>query len=118
MNTYENIDEYISNFPEDVQKILNKIRNTIKKTSPKSIEAISYGIPTFKLNGKNLVHFAGYKKHIGFYPTSFPMSFFKKELSKYKCSKGTIQFQIDEPVPFDLIVKITEYRIGEILNNN
>lgn len=117
MLKYTNIDEYISNFPNDVQIILGKIRKTIQKAAPGAVEAISYGIPTFKLNG-NLVHFAAYKNHIGFYPTSSPINFFKKQLDKYKCSKGAIQFPINEPIPFDLIIEITEYRVAENANKN
>lgn len=106
------IDEYISQFPKDVQMILNKIRQLIKECAPKAEEAFAYGIPTFKLNG-NLVHFAAFKKHIGFYPTPSGIKQFKKELSNYKTAEGTIRFPIDEPIPYDLIKKIVKYRVKE-----
>lgn len=109
---YETIDEYISTFPTEVQSKLEKIRAFIHKTAPEATEAIKYQIPTFALNG-NLVHFAAFKTHIGFYPTSSPMGTFKKDLEKYKTSKGAIQFPIDEPIPFGLIEKIVKFRVKE-----
>ena len=90
------------------------MRRTIRKAAPESVEAISYGIPTFKLDGRNLVHFAGWKNHIGFYPTPAAMKAFGKELSRYKGGKGSLQFQLDEPIPFDLIRKIVAARVQEI----
>lgn len=111
---YRTIDEYIINFPPNVQNILQKIRQLIKDLAPKANETISYQIPTFKLNG-NLVHFAAYKNHIGFYPTPSAIKEFKKELSKYKLGKGTIQFPINQPIPYDLIKKIVKFRINENL---
>ena len=110
MNGYKNVDEYIENFSGQVQKKLTKIREVIRKNAPEANEAISYGMPTFKLNG-NLVHFAAYKSHIGFYPTPSAIEAFSKELAKYKCSKGAIQFPIDKPVPFDLVKKIIRFRV-------
>lgn len=109
---YKDIDEYIATFPEDVQIILEKIRNTIHEAAPDATEAISYQMPTFKLNG-NLVHFAAYKKHIGFYPTPNGVSGFKEELSKYPTSKGAVQFPLDRPIPYDLIKRIVKFRVGE-----
>jgi len=109
---YKDIDAYIATFPEDVQIILEKIRNTIHEAAPDATEAISYQMPTFKLNG-NLVHFAAYKKHIGFYPTPNGVSGFKEELSKYPTSKGAVQFPLDRPIPYDLIKRIVEYRVEE-----
>ena len=106
------IDEYIAQFPEDVQKILQKVRKTIQKVAPDAQEKINYGIPTFTLNG-NLVHFAGFKSHIGFYPTPSGIEKFKKELSKYEGAKGSVKFPLDQPIPFDLIKKITEFRVQE-----
>lgn len=106
------IDEYIETFPIDVQKILQSVRKTIKNSAPKAEEAISYGIPTFKLNG-NLVHFAAYQNHIGFYPASSGVRTFAKELTAYKTSKGTIQFPIDQPMPLALIRKIVKFRVKE-----
>jgi uncharacterized protein YdhG (YjbR/CyaY superfamily) len=110
----ESVDEYISTFPEDIQIILQKIRKTVRQSAPKAEETISYRIPTFKLNG-NLVHFAAFKDHIGFFPTSSPRRAFKKELAKYKGGKGTIQFPLDKPIPYVLIKKITRYRVKENL---
>ncbi len=106
------IDEYIDTFPIDIQEILQRIRQAIKKSAPKAEEAISYGIPTFKLNG-NLVHFAAYKNHIGFYPASSGVRTFAKELTAYKTSKGTIQFPIGQPMPLALIRKIVKFRVKE-----
>ena len=106
------IDEYIETFPIDVQKVLQQIRRTIKSSAPNAEEAISYMIPTFKLYG-NLVHFAAYKNHIGFYPASSGVRTFAKELTPYKTSKGTIQFPIDQPMPLGLISKIVKFRVKE-----
>lgn len=108
MKEYKNIDEYIDNFPEKTQKILTTIRTMIQKVAPEAKEKIGYGIPTFTLNGKNLVHFAAYEDHIGFYPGSTPISDFARDLEGYKTSKGTVQFPLDKPIPYDLIEKITE----------
>lgn len=109
---YKDIDEYISTFPDNIQKILKEIRQTIKKAAPEAAEVISYKIPTFKLNG-NLVHFAAFKNHIGFYPTPSGIEKFKKELLPYKVSKGTVQFQLDKPIPLNLITKIVKFRVKE-----
>lgn len=113
----KSIDEYISAFPHDIQVILKKIRLTIRECAPKAEEAISYNIPTFKLGG-NLVHFGVFKDHIGFFPTSSPRCVFKKELSKYKGGKGTIQFPLDQPIPYALIKKIVKYRVKESLGKS
>ena len=110
--TAKDIDEYIAGFPKDIQKTLNKIRSTIKKAAPKAEEAISYQIPTFRLNG-NLIHFAAYKNHIGLYPAPRAVEKFKKELERYGNSKATIKFPLDEPVPYDLITKIVEFRVKQ-----
>lgn len=107
------IDEYIKTFPEDVQIILTKMRKTIQAVAPRSVEGISYGIPTFKLNGKNLVHFAGWKTHIGFYPAPSGASTFSKELARYKAGKGSAQFPLDEPIPFELVKRIVIFRVEE-----
>lgn len=106
------IDEYIAEFPETVQKQLEEIRALIKKTAPEAEEAIKYAIPTFILNG-NLVHFAAFKNHIGLYPTPSGMVAFADELSKYKSGKGSVQFPLDELMPFDLIEKIVRFRVDE-----
>lgn len=111
---FETIDEYIAEFPEDIQNILEKIRKTIQDTVPEAEEAISYGMPTFKLQG-NLIHFAAYKNHVGFYPAPSGIEAFKEEISKYKSSKGAIQFPLDEPIPYDLVEKIVIFRVNENL---
>jgi uncharacterized protein YdhG (YjbR/CyaY superfamily) len=103
------VDTYISNFPEAVQIKLNAIRVAIRKAAPNAEEAISYMIPTFKLNG-NLVHFAGYKTHIGFYPGPAGIEAFKNELVSYETSKGTVQFPLDKPLPLKMISAITKFR--------
>lgn len=113
-NTFTGIEEYISEFPSDVQKILNQIRATIKKAAPKATEVISYGMPAFKQN-KVLVYFAVGKNHIGFYPTPNPIKIFSKELEAYKTSKGAIQFPLDIKIPLTLILKITKFRVKEDL---
>ncbi|EMM77613.1 PF08818 domain protein [Leptospira santarosai str. 2000030832] len=109
---FKDIDDYISRFPEDVRKILEELRSAIRKAAPKAEEKISYQIPTFVFGG-NLVYFAAYKKHIGFYPTSSGISAFRKELIEYKTSKGAVQFPIDRPLPLKLIAKIVAYRVKE-----
>ena len=105
------IDAYIAAFPPEVQAILEEIRQTIRTEAPDAVEAISYAIPTFKLNGRNLVHFAAFKNHISFFPTGSGVEAFQKELASYKVSKGTIQFPMGQPVPLDLIRRITAYRV-------
>lgn len=110
---YKTIDAYIKTFPEDVQTILEKIRQTIQKAAPEAVEAISYQMPTFKLNGTNLVHFAAWKNHIGFYPTPSGTEAFQKELSPYKAAKGSVQFPLDKPIPFALVKRIVLFRIKE-----
>jgi uncharacterized protein YdhG (YjbR/CyaY superfamily) len=111
-NRFETIDEYIQTFPKDIQRILERIRKTIKEAAPGASEAISYQMPTFKLNG-NLVHFAGYENHIGFYPTPSGTEAFKKEVSGYKSGKGSVQFPLDKPIPYSLIKKIVKFRVKE-----
>jgi len=110
---FKTIDSYIKTFPEDVQIILEKIREMIQKAVPEATEAISYGMPTFKLNGKNLVHFAGWKSHIGFYPIPSGIKAFKKDLSPYKKAKGSVQFPLGKPIPYDLVKKIVIFRMKE-----
>ena len=106
----KNIDEYIAAYPEDIQQMLQSIRNTVHKAAPMAEEAIKYAIPTFVLNG-NLVHFAAFKNHIGFYPAPQGLEAFKEELSKYKGSKGAVQFPLDKPMPLALISRIVKYRV-------
>jgi uncharacterized protein YdhG (YjbR/CyaY superfamily) len=108
------IDEYIAGFPPDVQAILQKIRATIHDAAPDADEAISYRMPTFKLEG-NLVHFAAFKDHVGFFPTSSGVANFEDELSAYDTSKGTIRFPLGEPIPYDLIARIVKFRVKENL---
>ncbi len=108
------IDEYIKTFPENVQIILEKIRQTIRKAAPEATEAISYEMPTFKLNG-NLVHFAAFKNHIGFYPIPSGIEAFKEELSPYIRGKGTLQFPLGKPIPYEMVEKIVVFRVKENL---
>jgi len=112
MKAFRTIDSYIDDYPKEVQPLLQKLRKVIKKAAPKAEEAISYGIPTFKYHG-TVVHFGAYKKHIGFYPGSAAIKKFAKDLKKYNVSKGTVQFQLDEPIPYDLVKKITEHRVKD-----
>jgi uncharacterized protein YdhG (YjbR/CyaY superfamily) len=108
-----NIDAYISEFPPETQVVLEEIRALIRKTAPSASETISYAIPTFDLNGKHLVHFAGYTRHVGFYPTSSGIREFKKEISGYKTSTGAVQFPLGQPLPTDLIRRMVEFRVQE-----
>jgi uncharacterized protein YdhG (YjbR/CyaY superfamily) len=112
---YKSIDEYLKNYPEDIRIILEKMRSVVKKAVPQAVEAISYQMPTFKLNGKNLVHFAAFKSHIGFYPTPSGIKTFQKELLSYRSGKGSVRFPLDQPVPYDLVEKIVAFRVKEIL---
>jgi uncharacterized protein YdhG (YjbR/CyaY superfamily) len=110
---YKTMDEYIAKFPKNVRDVLEELRRVIRESAPEAEEAISYGMPTFKLNG-NLVHFAAWKNHVGFYPGgSSAIEAFKKELSPFKQSKGTVQFPIDKPIPFDLVKKIVKFRVKQ-----
>jgi len=109
-----NIDEYIAQFPTEIKSRLKQMRTTIQKAAPKAEEAISYAMPTFKLNG-NLVHFAAFKNHIGFYPAPLGIESFKKELAKYKSAKGSAQFPHDEPLPLALVTKIVKFRVKQNL---
>ena len=106
------IDAYIAAFPEDVQAVLQQIRWTIHETVPEATEAISYQMPTFKLHG-NLVHFGAFKSHIGFYPVPSGIEAFQEELAAYKQGRGSVQFPLDRPMPYDLIRRIVEYRVQE-----
>ncbi len=112
---FKTIDEYIATFPQNIQDILEELRKTIRDSAPTAKEAISYQIPTFKLNG-NLVHFAAWKNHIGFYPGSSAINEFKEELAHYEVAKGTVQFPIDRPIPYELISKIVKYRVKQNLD--
>jgi uncharacterized protein YdhG (YjbR/CyaY superfamily) len=110
---FTTVDEYIETFPEAVQAIMEQIRRIIKTNAPEAIESISYQIAGYKTNGKPLVYFAGYKKHIGFYATPSGHSGFAEELSKYKQGKGSVQFPLDQPVPYDLIERIVLFKLEE-----
>jgi uncharacterized protein YdhG (YjbR/CyaY superfamily) len=110
--TYKTIDEYISAFSKTVQDILQELRQAIRESAPNAEESISYQMPTFRFNG-NLVHFAAFKNHIGFYPTPSGINAFKEELVSYKTSKGAVQFPLNKPIPFDLVKKMVEYRVKE-----
>lgn len=115
MATNNPIDEFIADYPRETQALLRQLRSTIKKAVPNAEEVVSYGIPTFDLHGRHLVHFAAFKNHIGFYPTPSGIEEFKKELSEYKSAKGSVQFPIDKPLPLGLITKIVRFRVKEIL---
>ena len=113
-NTPTTIDAYIENFPEEIQSILKKLRAEIKNAAPQAVEKISYQMPTYYLEG-NLVHFAAFKNHIGFYPAPSGIENFKEQLAGYKTSKGAIQFPLDQPIPYTLIHKIVAFRVLENL---
>ena len=114
----KDIDDYISRFATDVQPILEKIRQTIRKAAPKAEEAISYRIPTFKLNGNYLIYFAAFKKHVSIYPAPRGVDKFKKELSAYQGGKGTVQFPLDKPIPYGLISRIVKFKAKEIVEKS
>jgi uncharacterized protein YdhG (YjbR/CyaY superfamily) len=109
---YATTDEYIAQFPAEIRAMLEKMRSTIKESAPGAVEKISYQMPAFVLHG-NLVYFAAHKEHIGFYPTPSGIDAFKDELSRYKSSKGAVQFPIDEPLPLELIGRIVKFRVAE-----
>lgn len=111
---YATIDEYIAGFPAHIQEILQRIRATIREAAPEAQEAIKYRLPTFTLHG-NLVHFGAFKDHIGFFPDPSGIEAFADELAPYRTSKGTVQFPLDKPIPYDLIRKVTAYRVQENL---
>jgi len=113
-NAPEDIDEYIDRFPGNVQELLQKIRKTIQKAAPDAVEAISYGIPTFRLNG-NLVHFAAFQSHIGFYPAPRGVAEFKDDMARYEGGKGTARFPLDEPIPYELITRMVKFRVQKNL---
>jgi Uncharacterized conserved protein len=113
---FKSVDEYIKSFPNDIQLLLDRVRATIREKAPEATESISYGMPAYKINGKPLVYFAGFKNHIGFYATPTGHSKFAEELSKYKQGKGSVQFPLNKPIPFDLIGAIVQYRVNENLS--
>ena len=112
-STADSIDEYIAGFPPATQKVLEEVRALIRASAPDAAETISYAIPTFDLNGRHLVHFAGYEKHVGFYPTGGGVEAFKEDLKPYKSGKGSVQFPLGQPLPTGLIRRIVEYRVAE-----
>ncbi|WP_342439445.1 DUF1801 domain-containing protein [Paenibacillus sp. FSL L8-0436] len=112
--TYESVDDYISRSAPEVQEILQTLRKVIQESAPEAKEKISYQMPTFELHG-NLVHFAAFKKHIGLYPAPSGVEAFKEELAEYKGAKGSVQFPLDKPMPYDLIRRIVEFRVAENL---
>lgn len=111
-NRAETIDEYIAQFPAAVRKSLRQMRKTIREAAPQATEKISYRMPTFYLDG-NLVHFAAFQRHLGFFPTASGVAAFEKELGPYVHAKGSIQFPLDQPIPHDLVRRITEFRVAE-----
>lgn len=115
MKKTESVAEYIKPFPENVRSILEQIRLEIKKAAPEAVESIAYGMPAYKQNGKPLVYFGGYEKHIGFYATPTGHKKFEKRLSGYKQGKGSVQFPLDKPIPYDLIAEIVKFRVAENL---
>ncbi|HLN61458.1 MAG TPA: DUF1801 domain-containing protein [Symbiobacteriaceae bacterium] len=112
-STAATIDEYIAAFPAETQAVLQAMRALIRATAPGAVETISYAMPTFDLNGRHLVHFAGYKHHVGFYPTASGIAAFEAELTSYKRAKGSVQFPLTEPLPTDLIRRIVAFRVNE-----
>jgi uncharacterized protein YdhG (YjbR/CyaY superfamily) len=115
--TAKSVDDYISLYPQNVQAILQKLRQTIRDAAPQAKEVISYRIPSYKFHGF-LVHFGAFQDHIGFFPTSSPRRVFKKELSKYEGGKGTIRFPLDRPIPYGLVRKIVKFRVRENLGES
>ena len=113
-NKFETVDEYIEAFPENVRTILEKLRVTIRKAAPEAVESISYDMPTFKLDGKRLVYFSSWKKHIGFYSIPEGNEAFWKQLSPYAGPKGSLRFPLEKPIPYDLVKKIVTLRLKEI----
>lgn len=111
----KSVDDYIAGFPAEVQEILKKVRSTIKKVAPQAEESISYQIPTFKINGKYLIYFAGFKNHISVYPAPRGAQEFKEELSRYAGGKGTVQFPLDKSIPYGLITRIVKFKLKENL---
>lgn len=111
------VDEYIASFPVDIQKMLTRIRNIILKYAPDAEESLVYKMPAYKTFGKTLIYFAGFKDHIGLYATPSGHLEFTKELAKYKHGKGSVQFPVNEPIPYELIREIVEFRVWENKNN-
>jgi len=111
----KDIDQFIAQYPASTRKLLIQLRAAIHEAASGLDEAITYGIPTFKLGKKSIVHFSGYEHHIGFYPTASGIAAFQKEFKNFKTSKGTVQFPIGEPLPLDLVTRIVQFRVKEEL---
>jgi uncharacterized protein YdhG (YjbR/CyaY superfamily) len=112
-STATSIDQYIAGFPATTQKVLEELRALVRDSAPGAVETISYAMPTFDLNGRHLVHFAGYEKHVGFYPIPSGIEAFKKELEPYKQGRGSVQFPLNQPLPTDLIRRMVAFRVEE-----
>lgn len=112
----QTVDAYMESFPEEVRKLLRKVRSTVRKNAPEAVEGIAYGMPAYKANGKPLVYFAGYRSHLGFYATPTGHKEFAAELSGYKQGKGSVQFPLDKPIPYELIGRIVAFRVKENAN--
>ena len=110
----QNHDEYIDSFPPPTRDLLQQMRETVQQAAPDAVEVISYSMPAFKLNGKMLIWYAGYERHIGFYPGSSPIIAFQKEISEYKNAKGSVQFPLDKPLPVGLISRMVRFKADEI----
>lgn len=108
----DKVEDYIASFPEDIQELLKELREAVRETAPEAMEKISYGMPTFAMDG-NIIHFAAFKNHIGLYPGADGVAAFQDELKPYKTSKGTIQFSLDQPLPMNLIKRIVNYKVEE-----
>jgi uncharacterized protein YdhG (YjbR/CyaY superfamily) len=107
------IDAYIAAFPAKVRKLLQQMRRTLREEAPDAVERLSYGIPTFDVDGQHLVHFAGFARHVGFYPTARGIAAFAKELAGYKSGKGSVQFPLDEPLPLELVRRVVRFRLDQ-----
>lgn len=116
--SFKSVDDYIASFPQDVQEIMQQLRGAIRTAAPEAEEKISYQMPTFTLNGKYLVYFAGWKTHIAFYGAPRGDAEFTEDLSTYETGQGTLKFPLNEPIPFDLITKIVRFRAAENLKEN
>lgn len=114
----QSVDNYIFGFPEKIQEILVKIRGIIRENAPNAVESISYGMPAYKLNKKPLVYFAAYEKHIGFYATPTGHEQFAERLAKYKQGKGSVQFPLNQPIPYELISDMVLFNVSKLLENN
>jgi uncharacterized protein YdhG (YjbR/CyaY superfamily) len=117
-SNFSDVDKYIEAFPETTQVILNKVRKIIADIIPQADQVISYGVPTFKINGKYVIYFAGYKNHISLYPATDAMVESIKDAKKYRVSKGTLKFKLSEPIPYELIEKVAEFKLKERIKDN